>query len=124
MPLYQYLCSSCGRTTEEVGSVSTRDASATCEACGGACTRNLFPGTSAIRAGFGPSANAGRADDSSGEPKGMATAVKLGANATGVFNGNTFKGMGRAIVAHPNAKLSVTNNKFQDVDVPVERTKR
>jgi putative FmdB family regulatory protein len=79
VPTYDYQCRSCGQITEVVHAM-TEDGPSTCERCGGALRRVLYP-TGIIFKGSGfyvtdsrSSGNGGRRSGSAGKPASAGTA--------------------------------------------------
>ncbi len=60
MPLYEYVCQSCGRQFEELASASESDAPRTCPLCGTGTARRVLSAP-VVRAGSGDLGGLGRA---------------------------------------------------------------
>ena len=49
MPIYTFLCDSCGGCTDSVRAVAERDSAPRCETCGSATTRQFLGGFGTVR---------------------------------------------------------------------------
>lgn len=115
MPLYQYDCTKCGGRVELLRQIDDRDLPLHCKTCGGPCCRNHFPGGH-----VGPTAQANGPSDSEEKLAG-GTAIAIETPGRVTMEDCTFTNFGQGIVAHPDAKVSLTRTKFRNVKVPIKR---
>lgn len=117
MPLYQYQCESCNSRFEEIRNLSQRDKLSTCKQCGAGCSRILFPSAPAIL-------KEGEQEQEEQTTEGS-TAISIDGPVSGMrIENNVFMNLAHGVVADKQSQLSIKDNKFINVKVPVKRRKK
>ena len=118
MPIYQYKCESCGSLGEEIRSLAQLDEPFACMQCDSQCARNQCPGASVVLKHR--QKEAGRREEQGSQGP---TAISVQGPTELTLENNVFRNISRAVVAHPQAHLSIKKNQFHNVNIPVERRK-
>ena len=118
MPNYEYQCESCGSLWEERRNLAQRDEPFACKQCDSQCVRNLFPSPPVVLKCR--QKERGRQEEHGSQG---ATAISVQGPTELTLEKNVFTNISRAVVAHPQAQLSLKKNQFYNVKVPVERRK-
>lgn len=117
MPIYQYTCTRCGMQSETLRRIAERDFPAVCSSCGDKCIRDLFPGAHVGRSLRGERSN-------QEQPGNERAGIVVEGPAKITIEDSAFFGWKRGIVAHEDARISLKNTKFRNVEVPVERKRK
>ncbi|MGA2526556.1 MAG: zinc ribbon domain-containing protein [Smithellaceae bacterium] len=122
MPLYEYKCLKCGKITEVLRSIKSRDGAMPCNSCGFATERIISSFNSPIISSSRKSWDSDGAYENNHITKeASGTGIRLERSAATIKN-CIFENMQTGISMSKGSKLSMNRNKFIDVTKPVEVT--